>query len=119
MLQQGLKLETITCARQLGDHMMELLTKSYDSICEGLEAPLTEADLSLSFFNYVKFHRINVVEERLGRIIKQMNTVFRSMAKLEESVLQFSVSKGNIAFRKAIAAQEAQEAQRDGVPLPP
>jgi hypothetical protein len=105
MLQRHLKIDTITNAGQLGDHVKELLTKSHGLICEGLEKPLTDADLRPSDFNHDKWFRINVDEDRFTRLIEKLNADFRSSVKLEKSPLTLSMSKGKEAFRKALDAQ--------------
>ena len=105
MLRKHVNIATITNAGQLGDHIQELLTRSHGFICEGLEKPLTDADLRPSDFNHDKWFRINVDEDRLTRLIEKLNADFRSSVKLEKSPLTLSMSKGKEAFRKALDAQ--------------
>jgi hypothetical protein len=116
MLRQHLKLDSITNAGQLGDHVKELLTRSYGFIIEGLEKRLTDEDLRPSDFNYEKFLRINVDEERLTRLVNRLYADFRSSAKLDKSPLELPMSKGKVAYKEAL---DAQHARTDGVPLPP
>jgi hypothetical protein len=115
MLQRHLKIDTITNAGQLGDHIQELLTRSHGFICEGLEKRLTDADLRPSEFNYGKWFEVDADEDLLTRLINKLNADFRSSVKLEKSPLQLSMSMGKEAFQEAL---DAQHAQTDGVPLP-